>query len=224
MQRQQSGGKSEIATVRSSSPGEREFKDIKSKYSNYDIRKIYKFHKPPLGGGNFGTVRMAHRVENPKIRYAVKSILRANIKKDVKQLEEELEILRQVDHPNIIKFHETYIDHRYVHIVMELAEGGELFDKIIKSERFSERRAANYMSKILGAIKHLHDKMVCHRDLKPENFLLSDKSADSEIKLIDFGLSKRFGILEGTLRNLPKKVDLKTIVGTPYYVAPEVLK
>jgi len=109
---------------------------------------------------------------------------------------------------------------------MELAEGGELFDKIIKSERFSERRAANYMRKILGAVKHLHEKMVCHRDLKPENFLLSDKSPDAEIKLIDFGLSKRFGILEGSnmLKNIPKKVDLKTIVGTPYYVAPEVLK
>ena len=81
---------------------------------------------------------MAHRKHEPQIRYAVKSILRANIKKDVNQLEEELEILRRVDHPNIIKFHETYIDYRYVHIVMELAEGGELFDKIVKSERFSE--------------------------------------------------------------------------------------
>ena len=126
-------------------------------FSTYDIRKVYKFHRPPLGGGNFGTVRMAHRINEPKIKYAVKSILRSNIKKDVSQLEEELEILRRVDHPNIIKFHETYIDHRYVHIVMELASGGELFDKIVKSERFSERRAANYMRKILSAIKHVHE-------------------------------------------------------------------
>ena len=100
---------------------------------------------------------MAHRINEPKIKYAVKSILRSNIKKDVSQLEEELEILRKVDHPNIIKFHETYIDHRYVHIVMELASGGELFDKIVKSERFSERRAAIYMRKILSAIKHVHE-------------------------------------------------------------------
>ena len=96
-------------------------------------------------------------INEPKIKYAVKSILRSNIKKDVSQLEEELEILRKVDHPNIIKFHETYIDHRYVHIVMELASGGELFDKIVKSERFSERRAAIYMRKILSAIKHVHE-------------------------------------------------------------------
>ena len=86
-----------------------------------------------IGGGHFGTVRLAHRISDPSNKYAVKSILRQNIKKDVKILEEELEILRQVDHPNIIKFHETYIDYRYIHIVMELAEGGELFDKIVKS-------------------------------------------------------------------------------------------
>ena len=126
--------------------------------------------------------------------YAVKSILRSNIKKDVKPLEEELEILRGLDHPNIIKFHESYVDFRYIHIVMELATGGELFDKIVQSKRFSERWAANYMRKIISAVKHLHEQKICHRDLKPENFLLSDNTPDAEVKLIDFGLSKRFGI------------------------------
>ena len=126
--------------------------------------------------------------------YAVKSILRSNIKKDVKPLEEELEILRGLDHPNIIKFHETYVDFRYIHIVMELATGGELFDKIVKSKRFREARAANYMRKIISAVKHLHELKICHRDLKPENFLLQDDSPNAEVKLIDFGLSKRFGI------------------------------
>lgn len=92
-----------------------------------------------IGGGNFGTVRLAHSISDPKMMYAVKSILRSNIKKDVKPLEEELEILRGLDHPNIIKFHESYIDFRYIHIVMELATGGELFDKIVQSKRFSER-------------------------------------------------------------------------------------
>ena len=75
----------------------------------------------------------------------------------MKLLEQELDILRRVDHPNIIKFHESYIDHRYIHIVMELAEGGELFDKIVQSQRFSEQKAANLMKKMLSAIKHLHE-------------------------------------------------------------------
>ena len=158
-------------TIRSSSPGEKAFKNIKEQYSNFDIRKIYKF-KRLIGGGNFGTVRLAHSISDSKMTYAVKSILRSNIKKDVKPLEEELEILRGLDHPNIIKFHETYVDFRYIHIVMELATGGELFDKIVKSKRFSEARAANYMRKIISAVKHLHELKICHRDLKPENFLL----------------------------------------------------
>lgn len=138
-------------------------------------------------------MRIAHRITDPYIKYAVKSILKENIKKDVKLLEEELAILTQVDHPNIIKFHETYIDYRYVHIVMELCEGGELFEKIVEMHRFSEQKAASLMKKIMSAIKHLHERGICHRDLKPENFLFSDNTEEAEIKLIDFGLSKRFG-------------------------------
>lgn len=94
MQKQQSGGEqADTVTVRSSSPGERAFKNIKDQYSNQDIRNVYKFEKL-IGGGHFGTVRLAHRKSDQKIKYAVKSILRQNIKRDVKLLEEELEILR----------------------------------------------------------------------------------------------------------------------------------
>ena len=75
------------------------------------------------------------------------------------------------------------------------------------------------MSKMLSAIKHLHEHEIVHRDLKPENFIFSDNTPDAEIKLIDFGLSKRFGKTD-----LKEKVKLKTVVGTTYYVAPEVLK
>ena len=76
---------------------------------------------------------------------------------------------------------------------MELCEGGELFEKIVEMHKFSEKQGANLMWKILSAVKHLHEHGICHRDLKPENFLFSDNSEDAEIKLIDFGLSKRFG-------------------------------
>ena len=108
---------------------------------------------------------------------------------------------------------------------MELACGGELFDKIVQLQRFSERRAAETIKKMLSAIKHLHEHKICHRDLKPENFLYSDDSPDAEIKLIDFGLSKRFGTNKITGKDGKlEKIKLKTVVGTPYYVAPEVLK
>lgn len=204
------------------------FEGIAKKFSTADIRTVYKFEKL-LGGGHFGTVRLAHRISDPHVaKYAVKSILKENIKKDVKLLEEELAILTEVDHPNIIKFHETYIDYRYVHIVMELCEGGELFEKIVEMHRFTEIQAADLMKKILSAVKHLHEHGICHRDLKPENFLFSDRGPEAEIKLIDFGLSKRFGpnALAGhdpLLGSACMEDKMHTIVGTPYYVAPEVL-
>lgn len=180
---------------------------------------MYTFEKL-IGGGHFGTVRIAHRHTDPEIKYAVKSILKENIVSDVKLLEEELAILTQVDHPNIVKFHETYMDHRYVHIVMELCNGGELFDKIVEMQRFSEKVAASLMKKIMSAVKHLHENGIVHRDLKPENFIFNEKSDDAEIKLIDFGLSKRYG--QNQLDHPKEKMH--TIVGTPYYVAPEVLR
>ena len=114
------------------------------------------------------------------------------IKKDIAHLEEELFIMRSLDHPNIIKFHESYIDHRYVHIVMEYCNGGELFDRIVENEHFDEKYAASLMRQMLSSISHLHEQGIVHRDLKPENFLMADKSATSEVKMIDFGLSKRF--------------------------------
>jgi calcium-dependent protein kinase len=208
-------------------PSDGVFTGIAKKFSTADIRTVYKFEKL-LGGGHFGTVRLAHRISDPHVaRYAVKSILKENIKKDVKLLEEELAILSEVDHPNIIKFHETYIDYRYVHIVMELSEGGELFDKIVEMHKFTEHQAADLMKKILSSVKHLHEHGICHRDLKPENFIFSDKTEEAEIKLIDFGLSKRFGPNAGNdhsgLGSVSMEDKMHTIVGTPYYVAPEVL-
>ena len=136
------------------------------------------------------------------------------MKKDVAMLESEISILKELDHPNIVRFYETYIDYKYIHIVMQLCTGGELFDRIVKLEKFSEKDAAELMSKILSAVQHLHEHNICHRDLKPENFLFKNNKENAEIKIIDFGLSKKFSNLE---------TDMTTIVGTPFYVAPEVL-
>lgn len=194
---------------------DQDFKNIEETYSTTDIRTVYKFEKL-IGGGHFGTVRIAHPISDPNKSYAVKSLLRESIRKEVKLLESELQILKTLDHPNIIKFYETYVDYRYVHIVMELCTGGELFDRIVEAQKFNEAKAATLFNKILSAVKHLHDHGICHRDLKPENFLFLDKSEDAEIKIIDFGLSKKFDHAE-------MMSEMKTIVGTPFYVAPEVL-
>jgi calcium-dependent protein kinase len=189
------------------------FEKIETTFSTTDIRTVYKFKKL-IGGGHFGTVRIAYRKTDPEKRYAVKSILRESMKKDVAMLESEINILKELDHPNIVRFYETYIDYKYIHIVMQMCTGGELFDRIVKLERFSEKEAAELMKKILSAVQHLHERNICHRDLKPENFLFKNNKENAEIKIIDFGLSKKFS---------KQETDMNTIVGTPFYVAPEVL-
>ena len=98
---------------------------------------------------------------------------------------------------------------------MEYCSGGELLERIIEKSHFTEVEAKKIMKKVLSAIMYLHEKKICHRDLKPENFLFSHPGEDAEIKLIDFGLSRKFGDADGKY--------MSTVVGTPHYVAPEVL-
>lgn len=91
----------------------------------------------------------------------------------------EFEILKQVDHPNIINFYEMYVDENYCHFVTEFCGGGELFEHIIARGRFTEAYAAKIIKQVLSAIKHLHDLGICHRDMKPENILFESKSKDA---------------------------------------------
>lgn len=146
--------------------------------------------------------------------FAVKSINKEKIKKDLYLLKRELEIMRIVDHPNLIRYFETYEDERYLHIVMELCSGGDLFDRLLATGTMTEGDVATVMRKLLLGVSHLHGMGICHRDLKPENFLYVSKEPTSELKIIDFGMSIK-------VRN-PN--ELMTLVGTPYYLAPEVLK
>jgi len=166
-----------------------------------------------LGHGHFGSVRLAVNRKALDEKYAVKTIAKAKLE-DITIFKRELEILQQLDHPNVIKFYEVYEDVKYFHIVMQLCSGGELFSQIIKKGHFSEREAANIMHQIVSAINHMHELKICHRDLKPENFLFLNQNADSAIKVIDFGLARKFAATK----------EMTTIVGTPYYVAPEVLR
>uniref|UniRef100_A0A803P9M4 non-specific serine/threonine protein kinase n=1 Tax=Cannabis sativa TaxID=3483 RepID=A0A803P9M4_CANSA len=118
------------------------------------------------------------------------------------------------EHPNIVKLKATYEDHENVHLVMELCEGGELFDRIVARGHYSERAAATVAKTIAEVVRMCHANGVMHRDLKPENFLFANKKEHSPLKAIDFGLSVFF-----------KPGDrFSEIVGSPYYMAPEVLK
>ena len=181
-----------------------------------DIRKEFKFMKP-LGGGHFGTVRKAYRRSDkePYHYFAIKSISIKNMcQKDYDDLVKEVDIISDLDHPNIIKFYETYHDDCFFHIVMELCKGKEVFDNICNHGYLPEKKVQNIIFKVLLAIAHCHSMGITHRDLKPENILFESLKPDAEIKLIDFGLSRKYS----------KNEKMHTILGTPYYVAPEVLK
>jgi calcium-dependent protein kinase len=104
-------------------------------------------------------------------------------------LSREVQLMHQMDHPNIVKFYDVYEDAKYMHIVMEYLSGGELFDEIVRVGAYSEQTAAEYMRQILHSIAFLHTNGIVHRDIKPENFLFESKEANAELKLIDFGLS-----------------------------------
>lgn len=177
-----------------------------------DIQKFYRFTKV-LGHGQFGTVREA-LMNGTGRTVAVKSINKEKIKKDLYLLKRELDVLRMIDHPNVINYYETYEDEKYLHIVMELCTGGDLFDKLIDMGTLNESEVAALMKKLLLAVNHIHGLSIVHRDLKPENFLFASREPGAEIKIIDFGMSIKHQATN----------DLTTLVGTPYYLAPEVLR
>jgi calcium/calmodulin-dependent protein kinase I len=125
-----------------------------------------------------------------------------------------MDILKKVDHPNIICLREIIDTKNCLFIVTELVTGGELFDKIVELGQYSEKDAAVLVAKMVSAIAYLHDLGIVHRDLKPENLLLKDHQNITEVKIADFGLSKM----------LNSQMMMQTACGTPGYVAPEVLQ
>ncbi|KAJ8646414.1 hypothetical protein MRB53_008162 [Persea americana] len=116
--------------------------------------------------------------------------------------------------PNIVELKGAYEDKHAVHLVLELCAGGELFDRIIAKGHYTERAAASLMTSIVQIVHTCHSMGVVHRDLKPENFLLLNKNENAPLKATDFGLSMFFK--QGEV--------LKDIIGSAYYIAPEVLK
>jgi calcium-dependent protein kinase len=180
-----------------------------------DITQAYTF-EGQLGTGYYGTVKLAIPKNDLQRKYAVKSIDKTKLSQEkLEKISREIEILSSVDHPNIVKYYETYNDEQFFHIVMEYCTGGELFERIINKKYFTETEASAVIYKIASAIAHCHACGIVHRDLKPENILYESMAEYSDIKIIDFGLSRKF---------TPEHSELHSIVGSPYYVAPEVLE
>ncbi|CAM8974329.1 unnamed protein product [Rhodiola kirilowii] len=179
-----------------------------------NVRDLYILgHK--LGQGQFGITYLCTEIATGN-QYACKSISKRKLisVEDVEDVRREIQIMHHLaGHKNIVTIKGAYEDTMSVHIVMELCAGGELFDRIIQRGHYSERKAADLTKIIVGVVEACHSLGVMHRDLKPENFLLVNKDDDFSLKAIDFGLSVFF---------TPGQV-LSDVVGSPYYVAPEVL-
>ncbi|CAN6881088.1 unnamed protein product [Brassica oleracea var. botrytis] len=179
-----------------------------------NIRDLYTLSRK-LGQGQFGTTYLCTELATG-VDYACKSISKRKLisKEDVEDVRREIQIMHHLaGHGNIVTIKGAYEDSLYVHIVMELCAGGELFDRIIQRGHYSERKAAELTKIIVGVVEACHSLGVMHRDLKPENFLLVNKDDDFSLKAIDFGLSVFFK---------PGQI-FTDVVGSPYYVAPEVL-
>jgi len=127
-------------------------------YEKYTIGK-------ELGKGGFSIVYQCTQIEG-EIDYAVKVIDKEALKEDIKLLKREVEIMKKVDHNNILKLHEIYEDENQVYIVMELVQGSELFDRIVDKGYYNEKYSKNIVNQILSAVAYLHRKGIAHRDLK----------------------------------------------------------
>jgi len=164
-----------------------------------------------------GVVRACtHRTSG--VKYAVKCLDLGMIKnpEDRKQVREEISVMCQLDHPNIVRLEEVYESYDELYLVLELCQGGELFDRLEEQPdyHYTERQCARLVKQMLSSIRYIHTKGIVHRDLKLENYLFSTKHADAELKMIDFGLSKHFTVGE----------EHHDTVGTLYTAAPEVIR
>ncbi|GAA0153999.1 non-receptor serine/threonine protein kinase [Lithospermum erythrorhizon] len=180
-----------------------------------EVKSTYTIGKE-LGRGQFGVTHLCTHKQTGE-QFACKTIAKRKLvnKEDIEDVRREVQIMHHLTgQSNIVELKGAYEDKHSVHLVMELCAGGELFDRIISNGHFTERVAANMLRTIVQIVHTCHSMGVIHRDLKPENFLLLNKDEDAPLKATDFGLSVFY-----------KQGDVfKDIVGSAYYIAPEVLK
>ncbi|XP_047316702.1 calcium-dependent protein kinase 17-like [Impatiens glandulifera] len=180
-----------------------------------DIKSTYTIGKE-LGRGQFGVTHLCTNKATGE-QFACKTIAKRKLvnKEDVEDVRKEVQIMHHLTgQPNIVELKGAFEDKHSVHLVMELCAGGELFDRIIAKGHYTERAAASLLRTIVQIVHTCHSMGVIHRDLKPENFLLLNKDEDAPLQATDFGLSVFYK--QGEL--------FKDIVGSAYYIAPEVLR
>ncbi|XP_035498943.2 death-associated protein kinase 2 isoform X1 [Scophthalmus maximus] len=171
-----------------------------------------------LGSGQFAIVKRCTE-KSTGTEYAAKFIKkrqsrasRRGVRRE--EIEREVVILQELQHPNIVALHDVYENRTDVVLILELVSGGELFDFLAQKESLSEEEATQFIKQVLDGVQYLHSKRIAHFDLKPENIMLLDRNIPlPRIKLIDFGLAHK----------IEAGADFKNIFGTPEFVAPEIV-
>ncbi|XP_017266326.1 death-associated protein kinase 3 [Kryptolebias marmoratus] len=182
-----------------------------------DVELYYEMGEE-LGSGQFAIVRKC-KEKSTGVEYAAKFIKKRRLSSSRRgvsreEIEREVNILREIQHSNIITLHDIFENKTDVILILELVSGGELFDFLAEKESLTEEEATQFLKQILDGVHYLHSKRIAHFDLKPENIMLLDKNVPNpRIKLIDFGIAHQ--IKAGN--------EFKNIFGTPEFVAPEIV-
>ncbi|RXN26257.1 serine threonine- kinase DCLK3-like protein [Labeo rohita] len=175
-----------------------------------DIERCYDMGRV-VGDGNFAVVREC-RVRGLAETFAMKIVDNAKLQGRGHMIQNEIALLRSLEHPRLIQLFRSHHTHTHVYLLMELVTGGDLFDAITQNGRFTEPSAACMIRDISQALEYIHNKSIAHRDIKPENLLVQRNSTGGlNLKLADFGLA------------LVVTEPVFTVCGTPTYVAPEIL-
>lgn len=182
---------------------------------NSDIKEYYTFSKV-LGSGAYGEVVKAVHNVTQETR-AVKIIQRGDNTKSKEHLDQEIQVMKSISHPNIVQTYQIFDLRRTIYIVMEYVSGGDLFDFVAQHDCLTEKHSSETMRSIFRAVEYLHCNSIVHRDLKPENILCANDSWPLQIKLSDFGFANFLDPREDT------DDTMRTQVGTVYFMAPEII-
>uniref|UniRef100_A0A8C1TM66 Doublecortin-like kinase 3 n=1 Tax=Cyprinus carpio TaxID=7962 RepID=A0A8C1TM66_CYPCA len=175
-----------------------------------DIEHCYDMGRV-VGDGNFAVVREC-RVRGLAETFAMKIVDNAKLQGRGNMIQNEIALLHSLEHPRLIQLFRSHHTDTHVYLLMELVAGGDLFDAITQSGRFTEPSAACMIRDISQALEYIHSKSIAHRDIKPENLLVQRHGNGSlNLKLADFGLA------------MVVTEPVFTVCGTPTYVAPEIL-
>ncbi|XP_034561740.1 serine/threonine-protein kinase H1-like [Notolabrus celidotus] len=201
-------------------------RDRVAKYKDtFDPRVTARYNiKALIGRGSFSrVVRVEHRATRQP--FAIK-MMEVELPEGREVCASELAVLQRVSHLNVIQLIEVFQSPQRVYMVLELATGGELLERVVSRGHFTERDATQALQMVLAGVGYLHNLGITHRDLKPENLLYYHPGADSRLLVTDFGLATSGGTDKGFLggdTETDNTWSLRTTCGTPEYMAPEVL-